>query len=52
MIIHCDISDINECADLSHRCEHGCTNTDGSYTCVCENGFELHSNGRSCNGNL
>ena len=50
--MQCDISDINECDEGTDGCEHGCTNSDGGCTCDCENGYELHSNGRSCNGML
>ena len=32
--------------------DHTCTNvnTHGSFTCSCNNGYELDDNGRSCNG--
>ena len=42
------ISDIDECTE--DPCDHNCTNTDGSFTCSCNNGYELDDNGRSCNG--
>ena len=42
------ILDINECTE--GPCDHYCTNTDGSFTCSCNNGYELDDNGRSCNG--
>ena len=42
------ISDIDECTE--DPCDHDCTNTDGSFTCSCNNGYELDDNGRSCNG--
>ena len=42
------ISDIDECTE--DACDHNCTNTDGSFTCSCNNGYELDDNGRSCNG--
>ena len=41
-------SDINECTEDS--CDHNCTNTNGSFICSCNNGYELDDNGRSCNG--
>jgi len=31
-------------------CAHECINTIGSYRCDCEVGYELDSNGESCNG--
>ena len=37
----CNI-DINECSDDdSNGCNQICTNTDGSYTCYCNTGYEL-----------
>ena len=42
------ISDIDECTE--DPCDHDCTNTNGSFTCSCNNGYELDDNGRSCNG--
>ena len=40
--------DIDECIDS--ECEHVCNNTDGSYTCSCNSGYSLDSNGRNCSG--
>ena len=34
----------------SHQCAHVCLNTAGSYTCSCNNGYRLNSDGISCNG--
>ncbi|ELT92278.1 hypothetical protein CAPTEDRAFT_134429, partial [Capitella teleta] len=47
-------SDINEClgesgVDYDKDC-HECINTIGSYTCRCDDGYELHPNGTSCQG--
>ena len=42
------ISDINECALARHECSHLCSNTDGSYTCACRDGYSLDSNSRTC----
>ena len=44
-------SDINECSGGSHGCSQICTNTIGSYTCSCNSGYRLGSNGRTCIGN-
>ena len=29
------ITDINECIEGTHLCEETCENTNGSYTCLC-----------------
>ena len=41
-------SDIDECTE--NPCEQSCTNTIGSFTCSCNNGYVLDEDGRSCNG--
>ena len=33
--------DINECSDDNGGCDHTCTNTVGSYSCGCNDGYEL-----------
>lgn len=38
----------NECLTDYHGCDHICVNTLGSYKCMCEIGYELHSDGRKC----
>ena len=45
----CGFSDIDECKG-NHSCQVNatCTNTNGSYVCVCEPGF--NGNGQSCTG--
>ena len=42
--------DINECDEASDNCEHNCTNTEGSYECICNIGYEQDSNGNNCSG--
>lgn len=45
------LSDLNECLrDDLNNCDQTCTNTVGSYTCGCTAGYQLASNGRTCNG--
>ena len=43
--------DINECDKDNGGCSHNCTNTEGSFECLCRNGYELNSDdGRTCLG--
>ena len=45
------ILDTDECVLATlHSCSDICTNTDGSYTCSCNTGYRLDSNGYTCNG--
>ena len=41
-------TDIDECATNSGGCSQGCNNTDGSFHCFCNNGYELSDDGRTC----
>ena len=43
----CTLIDINECLNDTHLCEHNCYNTNGSYVCDCQPGYQL-TNGLSC----
>ncbi|ELT91462.1 hypothetical protein CAPTEDRAFT_207298 [Capitella teleta] len=52
IMLHNSISDKNEClgengVNYDKDC-HECINIIGSYTCRCDHGYELHSNGTSC----
>lgn len=45
------LSDINECERSDLCSPHGeCLNTDGSYQCICEQGFSVSADGRTCEG--
>ena len=37
----------NECS-RPNQCEYSCTNTDGSFYCNCNEGFQISTNGYSC----
>ncbi|XP_053387368.1 fibrillin-2-like isoform X2 [Mercenaria mercenaria] len=40
--------DIDECTTTEHLCHQGCDNTNGSYRCTCEKGYDLDSDGFHC----
>ena len=46
----CFYSDTDECSDGTHNCSQICTNTNGSFTCRCYNGYELDFDNGTCNG--
>ena len=43
--------DVNECssADLNN-CNQGCENKNGSFQCLCEDGYQLQPDGGTCLG--
>ncbi|CAC5419913.1 Fibrillin-1,Fibulin-1,Fibulin-5,Fibrillin-2,Latent-transforming growth factor beta-binding protein 4 [Mytilus coruscus] len=41
-------SDINECQTGTDNCQQNCTNTHGSFTCSCESGYIMNSDGATC----
>ena len=43
-------SDNDECLSSNGFCAQQCINTAGSYSCRCNHGFFLDSNGRTCSG--
>ena len=43
-------TDINECTTYNGNCSQICTNTIGSYYCLCMNAYVLNVDGRTCNG--
>lgn len=44
------LKDIDECEEKTDKCDHICTNTDGSYTCRCyaRGHFWLNDDGHTC----
>ena len=44
-------TDINECGEVND-CQQTCMNTEGSYSCSCDEGFSLADDGRTCTGNI
>ena len=49
MCLHLYI-DVNECLDNNAGCAQGCINTDGTYKCICNSGFNLSSDMHNCTG--
>ena len=46
----CFFSGTNECSEGTHNCSQICTNTDGSFTCGCNDGYHLDFDNVTCNG--
>ena len=46
------ISDVNECDSSNGGCEHTCKNTEGAHYCLCNTGYQLQTDDKSCKGNL
>ena len=46
----CLFLDVNECLTSNGGCSQTCSNTVGSYTCLCDPGFALNVDGRTCDG--
>jgi len=42
--------DIDECMVANGGCAHICNNTDGSFSCMCDEGYELDEDGQQCIG--
>ena len=43
-------ADIDECSDDTDNCNQTCTNTEGSFTCGCDDGYYLDSDETTCKG--
>jgi len=46
------VSDYNECNVDNGGCEHTCYNTEGSYTCSCNDGYILGTDNHMCVGKM
>ena len=47
----CILSDRNECQEIPNVCSHGeCIDTEGSYHCLCHNGFKATADQTMCMG--
>ena len=43
-------SEVDECLEGTAGCSHQCENTQGSYLCLCSQGFQLDSEAKNCIG--
>ena len=50
--LHVIFIDIDECAENTDNCSQNCSDTLGSYQCVCYDGYTLDSDQHTCNGNI
>ena len=50
MILLFHVPDIDECQSSNGGCGHICMNSDGSFACLCRQGFTLSMDGFSCIG--
>ena len=41
-------ADIDECATNSSGCNQACNNTNGSFHCICDDGYALSEDGKTC----
>lgn len=46
------MKEFDECALNDHGCAQECINTLGGYECACRIGYELHSDGKNCEGKI
>ena len=46
------LADIDECQDNNGGCSQDCSNTEGSYSCSCKEGYQLQSDNANCTGKL
>ena len=49
-IYFCITTDINECLSNNGNCSQSCTNTNGSYFCLCQTGYMTADDNMTCKG--
>ena len=47
-----NVADIDECVDGVNKCDQICHNNNGSYSCLCDDGFALNDDGLHCDGKI
>ena len=50
-VVYISLTDVDEC-NGTNPCAQTCTNNVGSFTCGCNSGYRLMSNGFDCEGSL
>ena len=50
MTLTASCSDIGECLIGTHNCSQVCVELDGGFECACFDGYELNSDGVTCDG--
>ena len=43
-ILECLIVDIDECEQGTSGCSQSCRNTNGTFICICNEGYQVHDN--------
>ena len=43
-------TDQDECAVNIDGCDHNCHNSNGSFSCSCNNGYSLNVDNKTCDG--
>ena len=50
LFLSCYITDQDECAVNIDGCDQNCHNTNGSFSCSCNNGYRLNVDDKTCDG--
>ena len=43
---------MNECETNNGGCDHTCVNEEGSFKCICNDGFKLGNDKKTCEGSI
>lgn len=46
------VSDYEECTETKHGCDHRCVEEMPGYSCACNVGYSLQSDGKTCKGTV